>query len=78
MDWLQFVGLVVVPAVAALTSWVWRLDSRLFTLSQSMLGREEFLSEMRAMREDITELRKMLYEQTQKSCSCHSRQRNAD
>lgn len=78
MGWIEFIAVVAVPALAALTSWVWRLDTRMFNLSQSMLGREEFLSEIRAMRVDITELRRMLYEQTQKSCGCNSGQAYKD
>ena len=58
----SIVSVIIVPVIAGIITWIWKLDSRLFDMQSKLLGRAEFMVEVHAMREELsslyTELRK--------------------
>ena len=58
----SIVSVIIVPVIAGIITWIWKLDSRLFDMQSKLLERAEFMVEVHAIREELsslyTELRK--------------------
>lgn len=59
-DLLMFLNVIAIPAIGAILTWLWKLEQRIFDLNRGVLTRDEFVDEMRRLRDEITELRKVV------------------
>lgn len=49
----QLVDVLGVPVVGGIIVWIWKLDGRVYEMRAALLSREEFLSQLRATRDDM-------------------------
>lgn len=54
----SFVSIIAIPALAAIVGWVWRLDGRVYEIQKELLSRDEFVTSMNKLRDEIHDLRK--------------------
>lgn len=59
-DLMQFANVLAVPVIGGIITWVWRLDARIFDIKASLIGRDEFHTQMQEIRTELTEIRKAL------------------
>ena len=56
-QFLSIASLIGLPLITALVTWVWKLDSRIFTLYSIVLTREEFVKSMAELRAELKDTR---------------------
>lgn len=59
-DLIQFADVLAVPVIGGIIVWIWKLDTRVFDIKASIIGREEFRSQMQEIRAELAEIRKAL------------------
>ncbi len=60
----QLINVIVVPVIVGIITWLWKLDVRQFELQGQVLKREEFLAEIRSIRDDLKRIRHHVEEGT--------------